>query len=317
MNEWMGQEIYYILCTQCLLYRKSLQRMSPKNLSQLNTRSYSHFLNQLLDELIAKARIKSKTLAGAKRLGLLRAIHKWERLREEIEQHMMKPPHVLGSNNTNINPISRKRRADIALTSSELYQKQRCKVRLSSLSSLGGSGSGSGSGDVSEQLRLSVETGIVSMLKKACTGMRIDDTTLEQLLYNPYNKDPSRTPQQNQLLLGGLLAKHASSIEYLLRSLFVPKSRATKDETRLKCSKLVALAVMAEQQKLRADIFKVKHKDGDTNDTKSSSLSLSSSLSSPPTEEEFDYKLSEIAKVSRVSHYHFEYCTVGHTWSHI
>ena len=192
-----------------------------------------------MEELISRSKAKIKTLSGIKALGLTRATHKWERLREEIEDHMIKPQHN-SDGGVSLNPLARKRRADIALTSSELYQQQRRKVRFSEQSN---------KSNGSEQLRHSVQSGILSTLKKFSMNTSIDTTLADQLLYNPFS-DKSLTDEQSRAQLGGLLHNNALSTEYLLRSLFVPGSRAKSTELKMKCSKLVAISVLAAQRDL-------------------------------------------------------------------
>lgn len=184
-------------------------------------------------------------------MGLGRATHKWERLREEIKEHMIKPPHN-GSADTSLNPLSRKRRADVALASSELYQKQRRRIRISNQSN---------ATNGSERLQYSVESGIVSSLKKYSMNTNIDDALADQLLYNPYT-DKSLTAEQSQARLGNLLHSNALSTEYLLRSLFIPGVRAKSDEIKMKCSKLVAITVIAAQKNLAGMSYNEEPQEG-------------------------------------------------------
>lgn len=195
---------------------------------------------KLLNELIVRAKTKLKSISGPKRLGLSRATRKWERLREEIKEYMMKP-----QGGASLNPLSKKRRADISLTSSELYQRQRRRIRISNQANDKNGQANDKNG--SERLQYSIESGILNALKKYSRDTNIDDSLVNQLLYNPYT-DKSKGAEEAEAQLGTLLYGHSLSIEYLLRSLFLPTARVKSTEIRMKCSKLVAMAVIAAQK---------------------------------------------------------------------
>jgi hypothetical protein len=210
---------------------------------QSTTTAYTYiYVIELLDDLISKSKVKSQGMKGTQCLGLTRATHKWERLREDIMAHMIKPedPGV-----SSFNPLSKKRRADIALTASETYQHQRRKARISYDDSDGANGSSK-----SDQLGYSVESGVVEALKKYSRNTTVDETLANQLLYNPYT-DKSLSPSKIQDQLGDLLCNHALATRYFLHSLFLKKSRSKSNEMRMKCSKLVAMSVLSAQKALQ------------------------------------------------------------------
>ena len=175
-------------------------------------------------------------LSGPKALGLRRATRKWERLHEDIEEYMIKPQEK-----PSLNPLSRKRRADISLTSSELYQRQRRRVRISNQTK-------EDSND-SEGLQYSVQSGVLNALKKYSRNTSVEESLLDQLLYNPY-VDKSVSAEEREKQLGELLCGHPLSVEYFLRSLFLPGARVKSHTIRVKCSKLVAMAVLAAQKEV-------------------------------------------------------------------
>ena len=219
---------------------------------QSTTTAYTYiYVMELLDELISKSKAKASVSAlkgkGPQALGLARATHKWERLREDIMEHMIKPLEDSGAVSS-FNPLSRKRRADLALTASEIYQRQRRRVRISNSAGKDGVGNG---GSKSDQLGYSVESGVIEALKKYSRNTTIDEALLDQLLYNPYT-DKSMSPEQIQDKLGGLLYNHVLATEYLLRSLFLKKSRSKSDEMRMKCSKLISMSVLSAQKALES-----------------------------------------------------------------
>jgi hypothetical protein len=113
----------------------------------------------------------------------------------------------------------------------------------------------------SEQLQYSVESGILNALKKYSRDTSIDDSLVNQLLYNPYT-DKSKSTEECEAQVGTLLHGHPLSIEYLLRILFLPGVRVKSSEMRMKCSKLVAMAVVAAQKEVvdmsNIDISKIE-----------------------------------------------------------
>jgi len=209
---------------------------------QSTTNEYTYvYVIELLDELIEKSKSKVKNLSGPKALGLARATNKWERLREDIFKHMIKASESTPS----LNPLLRKRRADTALTSSDLHQRQRRKVRMI--------GKSENRTEEYDKIRYSVESGVVNLLKKYSMNTNIDDGVLNQLLYNPHS-DKSLGTEQSQEKLGNLLRKYPLATEYLLRCLFVTSARIRSGEMKLKCCKLVAMASLTAEKDLKAQI---------------------------------------------------------------
>jgi len=255
---------------------------------QCTSTEYTYiYVIEVLDELIARAKVKSKSLSGPKALGLLRAIQKWERLREEIEEHMIKPV-----NGNTLNPLARKRRVDIALTSSELYQRQRRRIRLSrgnnKSSNIGSSNGLQTNVNSSEKLRYSVESGLVSTLKKYSMNVQMDAKLVEQLLYNPY-KDKHLSAEENQKQLGHQLSQHSLGTQYLLRCLFLPGSRVKSPELKMKCSRLIALAVLATETELIEMIGDDKNSNDDNNVDDDEKKKVDSG-------KEYDYKVTLLSK---------------------
>jgi hypothetical protein len=104
-----------------------------------------------------------------------------------------------------------------------------------------------------DKIRYSVESGVVNLLKKYSMNTTIDDGVLDQLLYNPYS-DKSAGIEQFHEKLGKLLHKYPLATEYLLRSLFVTSARIKSTEMRLKCCMLIAMAALAAQKDLKAQV---------------------------------------------------------------
>jgi hypothetical protein len=204
------------------------------------------YVMEMLDELISRAKAKIKTIDEAQARGLIRAILKWQRIREEIQRDMIKP------SSADFNPLTKKRRADIAVISSDLYQHQRRKLRLSNSLS---------ANETTEGIKYSIDTGIVTMLKKFSMGTNLDEDLLNQILYNP-NKNQNLSEYENNLLLGERLYNQPLVMEYLLKSLFVPSCRVKTTEMKMKCSKLVAMASLAVERDVRAINLNESNRDG-------------------------------------------------------
>lgn len=216
---------------------------------------------EILNELITKAKSK-KNLTGIERIVMGRGIRKWQRLKEELEEHLV---HQTGAGT---NPLSRKRRADIALTASDLCQNQKRRLCLSQKDAE----SSRGRND-SERRRYSLDSGIIQLLKKQATGMSIDDSLADQLMHNPYENQNggSLFREEEGGRLGHLLISHPLSIESLLRNLYVPKrgtiSRMRSIEMNVKASKLIAAAVLSAEKNVKElldkDEFEAIHRDMD------------------------------------------------------
>jgi hypothetical protein len=208
------------------------------------------YAQEILEDLLSRARAKSKSagISGAKMVGLTRAIHKWQYLKEQLEDCVLDP-------SANLNPLSKKRRADVALTVSELYQRPRRRFIPSASAapekerSIIASSCGSlvGSSNEPEARRYCLESGVLSLLKKHSMSVTMDDALAEQLLHNPYEE------MNDEGRLGELLVKHPITVQMLLKSLFRAGSMSGKLKTvdlKLKCAKLIAAATLATEANL-------------------------------------------------------------------
>ena len=95
------------------------------------------------------------------------------------------------------------------------------------------------------------------MLKRQSLGMPVDASLADQLLHNPYEMGSDE--DEGRRRVGRLLAKHPMAITALLRTLFQPggstsgsssasRSSSTSLELKMKCAKLIALAVLASER---------------------------------------------------------------------
>jgi len=158
-----------------------------------------------------------------------RAFRKWEFLREDLENTMADP--TIAATFSGSSPLFRKRRMDIALTISELHQRQRRRFTPPTDREEPRNGQGS------------LESAILSLLRRHAVGIQIDDSSLDPLL--PSGLDAG----DGGASVGELLVKHPLAIRAMLGCLYKPgSSRVTSPVLKNKCARLVALAVVAAEQ---------------------------------------------------------------------
>jgi len=192
--------------------------------------SYTYlYATEVINELIIRTR---QSMNVVDKPALQRAIRKWQRLKEELEDEMLKP---LATGTT----FQKKRRIDVALTMSDLYQRQRRRIDPTS-GYFDGEGNGSTS-SMSNKNELSnvLDNALVGLLTKTSLGVQIDKEVAESMLKYAYGGSTDR--------IGDLLIEHPSAITSLLRNMF-GSQRIRQLETRQKCARLVALAVMASER---------------------------------------------------------------------
>lgn len=133
-------------------------------------------------------------------------------------------------------PLFRKRRLDVALTISDLYQRQR-RRRKPSIDQANGDKKHSDS----------LESALLNLLRRNYLGTRMDDRLLDQLL----QKETSLGATGE---VGKLLVSHPLSVKVLLGHLFKPvATRVSSTQTKQKCARLVALAVIAAENAVREE----------------------------------------------------------------
>jgi hypothetical protein len=157
------------------------------------------------------------------------AIRKWDRLCEELESAMVDPS--MSSTIAGSSTLFRKRRLDIALTISELHQRQRRRHTPSS--------EGNDRDMDRDERRDELESALQNLLRRHSLGTPLGDRLLDKLLPADGDEDSSDT-------IGKLLIAHPLAVKALLGQLFKPgSSRATSMVTRNKCARLVAFSVLA------------------------------------------------------------------------
>lgn len=137
--------------------------------------------------------------------------------------------------------IFRKRRLDVALTVSEIHQRQRRRPKpteTDDASQLGSNGD-----DQTKKL----ESGLEQFLRRYSVGTQADDRVLDALLPTGLNIQAARDE------VGHLLVTYPLSIRALLSNIF--KSSGTIGQSiRSKCSTLIAVAILASEKRARKEI---------------------------------------------------------------
>jgi hypothetical protein len=160
-----------------------------------------------------------------------RVIRKWEALQQELEASMMDPhapSSVAGSS-----PLFRKRRLEVALTISDLYQNQRKRSILKQEADDG---------------RDALENALLVFIRRHATGMKIDDSLLDALLREDMDLSSAE-------MLGELLVKNPLAVRVVLGYLFKPGlSRVNSSSLKTKCARLLALASIASEKAAREEL---------------------------------------------------------------
>lgn len=183
-----------------------------------------------------------------------RAIRKWERLIEVLQNRMI-DPSVEGED-AKTSPMFRKRRLEVALTISELYQRKRRRI-MPNMNESDMPESTQALPKSEDEARLAdIETAVLAFLRRYSLGTQIDDALLDSMLSsNKLGGDATN-------MIGQILIKRPIAIEALLGFLYKPGTRRVGSMTiRRKCAKLIARSVIAaeeealgEARKIRSDI---------------------------------------------------------------
>jgi hypothetical protein len=169
-----------------------------------------------------------------------RAIRKWQAVGQNLESAMIDPTEaasIAGSS-----PLFRKRRLDVALTVSELHQRQRRRQKPQS--------DRDGRMDCTNGNipRKNIETALLKFLTRYSVGVQLDNAAVDPLL--PTGVDWNGTDE-----LGKLLIDHPLSVRAFLSHLYRPGSaRVTSPVLRNKCARLVAFAVLAAEKAARDEV---------------------------------------------------------------
>ena len=187
--------------------------------------SYTYYYTrEVLRVLTARAKAAAEAKDGAEAASISKAMRRWARLSEELETAMVLPDESTSAG-TSTNAIIRKRRLDIALTTSQLHQRQRRRVAPNS----------SAAAPKKSVMRDNLDSAVEKLIRKYSMGVVIDNETAEALLRASYGSEKQ--------IIGDVLNAHPVSLAALLAYLFKPgRLRVRSLEMRHKCAKLIALA---------------------------------------------------------------------------
>lgn len=177
-------------------------------------------------------------MSGPESLRFRRAIRKWERLSQDLDSAMVDPNT---SNSTaGSSHLFRKRRLDVALTVSELHQRQRRRRKPSPGEDVVRASS------ANEQTK-AMESGLLNFLRRYSVGTQVDDRVLDALLPTGLNMQALADE------VGKLLIDHSLAIKALLSHMFTSGSSRVPPATKNKCARLIALATLASEKKAHSE----------------------------------------------------------------
>jgi len=187
--------------------------------------SYTYYYTrEVLRVLTARAKAAAEAKDGAEAAAIAQAMRRRARLSEELETAMVLPDESTSAG-TSTNAIIRKRRLDIALTTSELHQRQRRRMVPNS----------SAVAPKKSVMRDNLDSAVEKLIRKYSMGVVIDNETAEALLRASYGSEKQ--------IIGDVLNAHPVALSALLAYLFKPgRLRVRSLELRHKCAKLLALS---------------------------------------------------------------------------
>lgn len=197
---------------------------------------YSVELLRGLERMARKELAEMSSAGGIAGERFQRAVRKWEGLRQRLESSMVDP--AASQSITGSSPLLRKRRLDVALTISELQQRQNRRKRHTTSNGNGRNTEHSGT----------LEATLLSLLKRHSSGIQLEESILDKLLPSGLDMD-SRG-------IGELLNQHPLAIRLILGHLYKPgPTRVVSLSTKNKCGRLLALAAIAAEKSAKQEVI--------------------------------------------------------------
>ncbi len=179
----------------------------------------------------------STDFSDKEKKGLQGAVRRWTRLQEDLEGAM-----IISAKGCST--LVRKRRINLALTASELYQRQRRRLNPFTNSSVKSQLVGAEKKDKWKDL---VDSTILTLIKRYCTDMPFDVLLLDKLI--KLKNDDQISLEQHGTYVGHSLLSHPSAINALMSTLYKAGGTVVKSqELKEKCSALLAHAVLAARK---------------------------------------------------------------------
>jgi TH1 protein/WW domain len=210
---------------------------------------YSIELLRYLDDKVRRQIGPSDRLARVRR--------KWEALAQSLESEMMDPSSSSYASVTS--PLFRRRRLEVALTISELHQRQRKRRRYEDrIEPVHGP----------DRLESPLETALLDFLRRHATGIQVDDVVVDRLL-------PQGLDLTTSAITGRLLIEHPLAIRALLGHLYKPgAARLTAPVVRNKCARLVAIGVLAAEIAALEELLEQEEEEGEAASSDSDEVAL-------------------------------------------
>eukprot|EP00594_Rhizosolenia_setigera_P001329 CAMPEP_0178951164 /NCGR_PEP_ID=MMETSP0789-20121207/7066_1 /TAXON_ID=3005 /ORGANISM="Rhizosolenia setigera, Strain CCMP 1694" /LENGTH=1077 /DNA_ID=CAMNT_0020631991 /DNA_START=31 /DNA_END=3264 /DNA_ORIENTATION=+ len=226
----------------------SISNLKEKCCSTAFTYFYAqHFIKDIIERLRGKKIMKQQGGTTPSTMSIDRAIQKYERLSEELEEELVSG----GGGESHI----KKRRVNLALCVSDLYKRDRKrlkpattfteeeKINMSQLNA-------KPEERKKELSKQNLESAVMDLIKMFSEKKNIDSKILNRLLF-PKNLLPDQ-----KYSIGELLIAHPSSVKALYSSLFQYQGGASTQqmsnikspELRQDCAKLLAKAVIASKE---------------------------------------------------------------------
>ena len=179
-----------------------------------------------------------------------RAILKWEAVLQLLEGSMVDPSNAkqMSGSSTTTSPLLRRRQLEVALTISDLHQRQRRAKRKRTTKSDNDDDiddvDTTPTSENNHQDRL--ETAVAMLLKRYSMGIQIDDSVLDKLLPSGLDVDTCG--------VGNLLIQYPVAVQALLGHLYKPgPTRITSPSTKNKCARLIALSMFAAETSVKTE----------------------------------------------------------------
>lgn len=195
--------------------------------------------SQALEDLVTRAKQRCSVITVKENEGLQRAVIKWEKLREDLEKTMLANEGGLTTT------LAQKRRISVALTISELHQRQRRRLDPTAVT-LNINGSFKEFGE-SNKWKDPIDIAVLNLIRRHATSMPFDSALLNKLLKPGY--DDLISLEQHGLYVGQILISHPTAITALLNTLYQPGGTVVKSlELKGGCAALLARAVLAAKR---------------------------------------------------------------------
>lgn len=221
----------------------SISNLKEKCCSTAFTYFYAqHFIKDIIERLRGKKIMKQQGTTPST-MSIDRAIQKYERLSEELEEELVSG----GGGESHI----KKRRVNLALCVSDLYKRDRKRLKPATEEKINMSQQEELNTERKKELsKQNLESAVMDLIKMFSEKKNIDSKILNRLLF-PKNLLPDQ-----KYSIGELLIAHPSSVKALYSSLFQYQGGAStqqmsnikSSELRQDCAKLLAKAVIASKE---------------------------------------------------------------------